>query len=387
MIIKTLNIQNFRNYTFLNLELNDKINIIYGENGQGKTNLLESIYLLGFTTSHRTFTSDNLIKSGEETAIVKGKLIKDLPYNLEIDLSKTKKQIKIDDKIITKNTDYIEKMNVIIFSSEDLNLIKGSPGERRKYFNLELSQLSINYYSALNDFNKLLKIRNEYLKELNQNIPIDLSYFHILTDYLVNKSIFIYQMRNKFVEKLNKICPPIYEEITGLKGFNIKYVPSIELENFDKENIKRVLEDAYNNHLEKEIRLKSTLYGPHRDDFTFNLEDNNLKEFGSQGQQKMAVIALKLSEIEIFQDFKHTSPIILLDDVFSDLDNKKKNNLLKHIDKDMQVIITTTDLDSIDKELLTKAKLIHIDNGQIKEIEVEKWTKIMNTMMYPIFKF
>ena len=372
MIIKTLNIQNFRNYTFLNLELNDKINIIYGENGQGKTNLLESIYLLGFTTSHRTFTSDNLIKSGEETAIVKGKLIKDLPYNLEIDLSKTKKQIKIDDKIITKNTDYIEKMNVIIFSSEDLNLIKGSPGERRKYFNLELSQLSINYYSALNDFNKLLKIRNEYLKELNQNIPIDLSYFHILTDYLVNKSIFIYQMRNKFVEKLNKICPPIYEEITGLKGFNIKYVPSIELENFDKENIKQVLEDAYNNHLEKEIRLKSTLYGPHRDDFTFNLEDNNLKEFGSQGQQKMAVIALKLSEIEIFQDFKHTSPIILLDDVFSDLDNKKKNNLLKHIDKDMQVIITTTDLDSIDKELLTKAKLIHIDNGQIKEIEVEK---------------
>ncbi len=372
MIIKTLDIKNFRNYEYLTLELNDKINIIYGQNGQGKTNLLESIYLLGFTNSHRSFTSDTLIKSGEDKAIIKGKLIKDIPYNLEIEINKTKKQVKIDDKIINKITDYIEKMNVIIFSSEDLDLIKGSPSERRKYFNLELSQLSINYYSALNDFNKLLKLRNEYLKELNQNIPIDLNYFHILTDYLINKSVFIYQMRNKFVEKLNKICPPIFKEIANIEGFNIKYHPSIELENFDKETIKKALDDAYNNYLEKEIRLKSTLFGPHRDDFTFNIENNNLREFGSQGQQKMAVIALKLSEIEVFKDFKQTSPIILLDDVFSDLDNKKKNNLLKYIKGDMQVIITTTDLDSIDKSLLTKAKLIHIANGQILEKEVEK---------------
>ena len=372
MVIKTLNIQNFRNYTSLHLELDDKINIVYGENGQGKTNLLESIYLLGFTTSHRSFTSDNLIKSGEEKAIIKGKLIKEIPYELEIDLTRTKKMVKIDDKVVSKQADYIEKMNVIIFSSEDLDLIKGSPGERRKYFNLELSQLSINYYSALSDFNKLLKIRNEYLKELNLNMNVDLNYFHILTDYLVNKSIFIYQMRNKFVEKLNKICPPIFEEIAGIKKFNIKYIPSVELENFDKENIKKALEDAYNNHLEKEIRLKSTLYGPHRDDFTFNIENNNLREFGSQGQQKMAVIAIKLSEIEVFKNFKQTSPIILLDDVFSDLDNTKKNNLLKHINKDMQVIITTTDLDSIDEKLLSKAKLIHIKNGKIVKKEVEK---------------
>ena len=387
MIIKKLEIKNFRNYDLLCRELNDKITIIYGQNGQGKTNLLESIYLLGFTNSHRSFTSENLIKSGEEKAIIKGTLIKDIPYKLEIDLTKTKKQVKIDDKIINKLTDYLAKMNVIIFSSEDLDLIKGSPGERRKYFNLELSQLSINYYSALNDFNKLLKLRNEYLKELSLNMPIDLNYFNILTDYLVNKSIFIYQMRNKFVEKLNKICPPIFEKIANIKGFNIKYHPSVELENFDKETIKKTLEDAYNNYLEKEIRLKSTLYGPHRDDFSFNIEDNNLKEFGSQGQQKMAIIALKLSEIEVFEDFKQTSPIILLDDVFSDLDNNKKNNLLNHINKDMQVIITTTNLDSIEKKLLSNAQLIHIENGKILKNEVEKWTKKKNIMMSPIFKY
>ena len=256
MIIKTLDIKNFRNYDHLKLELNDNLNIIYGKNGQGKTNLLESIYILGFTNSHRSFTSDNLIKSEKEKAIIKGKLIKDISYNLEIDLTKTKKQVKIDDKIITKLNDYIEKMNVIIFSSEDLDLIKGSPNERRKYFNLELTQLSINYYSAINDFNKLLKLRNEYLKNLSMNIPIDLNYFHILTDYLINKSIFIYQMRNKFVEKLNKVCPPIFEQIAGIKGFNIKYNPSINIETFDKEEIKKAMEEAYNNHLEKKFILK-----------------------------------------------------------------------------------------------------------------------------------
>ncbi len=370
MIIKNIEMHSFRNYESLKINLDDKINIIYGENGQGKTNLLESIYILGLTSSHRSYTSDNLIKSGKDKAIIKGTLQKEIPYNLEIDLSKTKKTVKIDNNVITKISDYIEKMNIIIFSSEDLDLIKGSPGDRRKYFNLELSQISANYYQTLSDFNKLLKTRNELLKDLNMGLKIDLNYFDILTDYLINKSVFIYQMRKKYVEKLNKICPSIYENIAKIKNFNIQYYPSIDLKTFEKEEIKSTLYQAYKNNHEKEVKLKKTLYGPHRDDFIFNIEDNSVKEFGSQGQQKMAVIALKLSEIEIFKDYKQTSPIILLDDVFSDLDNNKKNNLLNYIDSGMQVIITTTNLDSIDKKLLSKAKLIHIKDGKIiKEVE------------------
>lgn len=387
MIIKNLEIRHFRNYTTLNIDLNDKINIIYGQNGQGKTNLLESIYLLGFTASHRTQTIENLIQTNKEKAIVKANIQKDLPYTLEINITKNKKQVKIDNQVITKIADYIEKMNIIIFSSEDLKLIKGSPKDRRRYFNLQLSQLSTNYYQALIDYNKLLKIRNEYLKDLNQNAPIDTNYFDILTDYLINKSVFIYQMRNKYVEKLNEICPNIFKKISTKKGFNIKYIPSIEINSFDKETIKNNLKQLYKDNLEKEIKQKTTLYGPHRDDFTFNIESNNLKDFGSQGQQKMAIIALKLSEIEIFKNFKQTNPIILLDDVFSDLDNSKKNNLLNHIDKDMQIIITTTNLDSIDKKLLTNAKLIHIKNGKILKKEVEKWTKIKNIITNQISKY
>ena len=372
MILKNISIKNFRNYKNLNLKLSKRINIIYGQNGQGKTNILESIYVLALTKSHRSFIDNNLVKNGEEQAIIKGILKKNISYNLEIIIGKTKKQVKIDDKFETKLSDYIEKMNVIIFSSEDLELIKGSPKERRNYINLELSQLSSNYYKALNDFNKLLKIRNESLKKMNNMEKIDMNYFNILTEYLINKSVFIYQMRNQYIQKLNKICPHIFKEISNIENFNIKYKPSIIIDSFEKNCIKEMLEKEFIENREKEINAKMTLFGPHRDDFEFCIVDDNLRDFGSQGQQKMAVLALKLSEIEVFSDYKKTSPIILLDDVFSDLDSVKKNNLLKHINNNMQVIITTTDLDSIDQKILKKSKLIHIKNGEVLQEEVKK---------------
>ncbi len=384
MILKNINIRSFRNYSKLDLDLDSKINIIYGNNGQGKTNILESIYVLALTKSHRSFIDNALIKEGEESAVIRGTLKKDISYNLEIILTKSSKKVKIDNTLQHKLSDYIDKMNVIIFSSEDLDLIKGSPGERRKYINLELSQLSSNYYNVLNDYTKLVKIRNEMLKKMSLKESVDKSYFDILTDYIINKGVFIYQMRNKYIEKLNQICPEIFKQISKLDGFNIKYTPSIEIEDYNQENIRNILESKLKGGLEKEIEAKTTLYGPHRDDFEFHLNDKNLKNYGSQGQQKMAVLALKLSEIEVFKDYKKTSPIILLDDVFSDLDNNKKNNLLKHIDKNMQVIITTTDLDSIEKNILNKAKLIHIKNGKIKE-EVKKWKK--NIITNPISKY
>ena len=176
----------------------------------------------------------------------------------------------------------------------------------------------------------------------------------------------------KYIKKLNNLCPGIFKEISKIAKFNIRYKPSIIFEDYTKENIRTTLEQKYKDSLEKDIIAKTTLYGPHRDDFEFCIAEDNLRSFGSQGQQKMAVIALKLSEIELFKDYKQTSPIILLDDVFSDLDNNKKNNLLKHINKDMQVIITTTDLDNIDKKIIKQAKLINIKNGKIVQNEVIK---------------
>lgn len=371
MYIKNIEIHNFRNYAHLNLSFSKNMNIIYGLNGQGKTNLLESIYMLALTKSHRSYIDSNLIKENEQTANIKATILNDISYNIELILQKTKKTLKIDANKVERLASYLTKMNVIIFSSEDIELIKGGPLSRRKYLNIELSQISENYYQALFDYNKLLKIRNDYLKKISNNEQIDNNYFNIITEYLINKAVFLYQMRDRYIEKLNKICPKIYEEISNLKGFQIKYNPDISIKNFTKEEITNTLQEKYKDNYDKEVALKMTLYGPHRDDFTFYIESFNLKEFGSQGQQKMAILTLKLSEIEIFKDYKKTSPIILLDDVFSDLDANKQNNLLKHIDKNMQIIITTTDLVDLKKEIIKGAKLILIENGKVIKEEVK----------------
>ncbi len=367
MILKDIEIRNFRNYEHLKLSLDKNINIIYGKNGGGKTNILESIYVLALTKSHRALNNIDLIMKSKEKALIKGTIHNDISYNLELELTKSKKQVKIDNDLILKKGEYISMMNIIIFYSEDLELIRGFPSNRRKYLNLELSQISKNYYNTLNDYNKLLKTRNDYLRKIANKEIIDMSYFDILTEYLVEKSVFIYQMRDKYIEKLNEICPKIYKDITKANNFKIQYNPSTDLKDKSKEMIREELKKVLTDNYEKEVKLKTTLYGPHRDDFEFILNNENLKNYGSQGQQRIAVLSLKLSEIQIFKDYKKNNPIILLDDVFSELDIDKKNNLLKYIDNDMQVIITTTDLDNIDSKLKAKAKLIKVHKGKVME--------------------
>ena len=367
MILKDIEIRNFRNYEHLKISLNENINIIYGDNGGGKTNILESIYVLALTKSHRALTNEDLIKANKESASIKGTMLNNISYNLELELLKTKKQVKVDNNVIKKLGEYISMMNIIIFYAEDLELIRGFPSNRRKYLNLELSQISKNYYNTLNDYNKLLKTRNEYLKKISNKEKIDQGYFDILTEYLIEKSVFIYQMREKYISKLNEICPKIYKDITKAKDFKIAYKPSINLKDFTKETIRAAMRENLALNFEKEVKFKTTLSGPHRDDFEFLLQGENLKNYGSQGQQRVAVLSLKLSEIQVFKDYKKNNPIILLDDVFSEIDHEKKNNLLKYINRDNQVIITTTDLDNIDEKLKEKAKLIKIKKGKIIE--------------------
>lgn len=368
MYLKSIDIKNFRNYDHLSIELNKGINIIYGKNAQGKTNLLESIYFLALTKSHRSFIDDNLIKNEKDMATISGKMICNrIPKNLEIHLSKNK-TLLIDKKKITKVSDYISKMNVIIFYPEDLDIIKGSPNQRRKFLNLELCQLYSNYYVILNEFNKLLKMRNDYLKKISLNHSYDKNYLEILNNYFVDKGIYLFQMRKKFVEKLNECAPIIYKNITGNENFYIKYITNINLEQ-DKESIKKEFLDTLSKNFEREVKLKSTIIGPHRDDIEFYLNNENIKNYGSQGQQRVTVLAVKLGEIEIFKKYKETNPILLLDDIFSELDTRKKNNLLRYIKKSVQTIITTTDLNQINKKIIEKSKLIQIENGQIKKIE------------------
>lgn len=366
MFIKNINLINFRNYDKLKLSFEKNVNIIYGNNGQGKTNLLESLYVLAMTKSHRSYIDNNLIKNDKPNLKISGNIyINKYKSKLEIYIDDKNKHLKIDNNEVKKISDYISKMNIIIFYPDDLQLIKGSPSERRRFLNLELSQLHRDYYILLNDYNKILKIRNDYLKKKK---TYDDTYFKIITNYLIEKSISLYKLRNKFIIKLNDQAEKIYFDLTGIKKFNIKYKTSLNFDNFETSNLKEKLTLEIEKIYEKEIKYKSTLIGPHRDDIEFYIDDENIKTYGSQGQQRMAVLALKLSEIDIFKKYTGNFPILLLDDVFSELDKKKKNNLLKYINNDIQVLITTTDLTNINKKLLNKSKLIKIEDGQIEKI-------------------
>ena len=284
---------------------------------------------------------------------------KNIIKNLEISFMKNEKVLKCDKKIINKASDYLTNLNVIIFYPEDLEIIKGSPKNRRKYIDTELSQLNRSYCIILNEFNKLLRMRNEYLK----NETFDENYFEILNDYYIEKAMILYKMRSKFVDRLNDLSPFIYQDIMKIEGFHLEYrINDFDFEgNFDKQKVV----DYSKKIRAKELLYKTTLFGPQRDDLEFYLGENNMKFFASQGQQRAAVLALKLSEIEIFYKNTDEKPILLLDDVFSELDKKKKNNLLKYIENNVQTIITTTDLSNISIKIKRKANLIEIRNGLI----------------------
>lgn len=362
MFIKSIYLDNFRNYKSLKIDFQSGINIIVGENGQGKTNLLESIYVLGLTKSHRSFIDNNLIKDGSKKAIIQGIVENEsISTKYEIELG-TQKNLMIDGDSIKKISDYISNINIIIFYPDDLELIKGSPNLRRKYINMELSQLQSNYMIVLNDYNKILKMRNDYLK---QGI-IDENYLTILTNYLIEKATLITIMRNKFITHLNEIISNIYENISSISNFKINYKTNLNFLNFEKETIENRYKQVFSSNIELERKYKTTMFGPHKDDLEFFIGNYNLKTYGSQGQQRMAVLALKLAEIEIFKKYKSTVPILLLDDVFSELDDKKKNNLLNYISNDIQTIITTTDLNNIDSSIVKNSKIIEIINGNIK---------------------
>lgn len=364
MILKQIEMTNFRNYDHLSLSLHPHINIIYGENGQGKSNLLESIYVLGQTKSHRSSIDNHLIKEGVDFSKITGILEEEaLPTKLEIVLTDTSKKMKVDENEISKVSEYISHLDVIIFYPEDLEIIKGAPMLRRKFINTELSNLQEIYYNVLTDYNKLLKMRNEYLK----GDIFDIHYFDILTQYFIQKAVLLYKMRLKFIDRINEYAENIYENLMHIKGFHIVY----KVADFSKEDaiVEENLYHFYEENKEKERLYKKTLFGPHHDDLIFYIENKDMLAYSSQGQQRAAILTFKLAEIELYKKYKKRLPIILLDDVFSELDHQKKNNLMKYIGQNLQVIITTTELDHLTDKQKKNAKFIQIENGKVKKQE------------------
>ena len=368
MYLSNLELSHYRNYTKTKIKLNNELNIFIGDNAQGKTNILESIYILALTKSHRVGYENNIIQNGYEACRISGSIKNDrIKNDLKIGITKDTKQVFINNNKIQKIVSYISNMNVIMFCPNDLDIIKGSPQIRRNLLNIEISQLYPLYIDYLNEYNKLLKNRNEYLKQMNVNGNTDNRYLEILNEKIVERGTEIYLYRKEYLDYINNNIKDIYNKIIGIDNINIVYETNIEFKEFSKEKIKEKYLKMLNNNINKEIMQGMTLYGPHRDDFSFYIGDDNLKFYGSQGQQRIAIISFKLAEVGLFKEIKNTTPILLLDDIFSELDIKKRNKLIKYLPINIQTIITTTDLKNIKKEIVENSKIFIVENGNIRE--------------------
>lgn len=357
MIIESLELKNYRNYDELHMQFSPGTNILYGNNAQGKTNILESIYICSTTKSHRGSKDRELIHFGQDESHIKMNVRKnDVPYRIDMHLKKNKtKGVAINGIPIRKASELFGIVNVVFFSPEDLNLIKNGPAERRKFIDLELCQLNKLYVHSLVSYNRVLMQRNKLLKEL---------FFHpeyeetldVWDMQLAQYGREIIRYREEFIAQLNEIIYDIHLKLSGGKEhLKIVYDPNTPA---DK------LEEEIRRSRQLDMKQKTTLVGPHRDDIGFFMGDIDIRKFGSQGQQRTAALSLKLAEIELVKKLVKDYPILLLDDVLSELDGNRQNELLSAI-QHIQTMITCTGLEDFINNRFQIDKLYHVVEGTV----------------------
>jgi len=363
MQIQELKLLNFRNYDKLTISFNKNLNIIYGKNGSGKTNLVEAIYVLALTRSFKQINDKTLIKNGTNLTRIDGVLNNQYQNTYKVIITNEGKKVKIDNNKVTKISDYVAKINIVLFHPNDLKMIKDTPSVRRKYLNIAISQLYIDYLKKLNDYNKVLKTRNAYLKQMYLNGNSLNSYLQVITEKIIDLGIEICTARKKYIELINQYILKIYKKIAINGELKIKYTSDF------LNKTKEELISMYNKSLKRDLTFGKTNLGIHHDDFIFLLDDLDLKDYGSEGQQKNAVISWKFSEISIFKTEKNVTPILILDDLLSELDLEKIKNILSMIDSDVQTFITTTEFEKLSSLLNSQSyQKYYISNGKLEEV-------------------
>ena len=357
MIIKSLELANFRNYEELNISFDKGTNILYGDNAQGKTNILEAMYVSATTKSHKGSKDKEIINFDKEEAHIRTYLEKEnVETRVDMHLRKNKsKGIAIDGQKIKKAADLMGLLNVVFFSPEDLSIIKDGPAERRRFADMELCQLDSFYLYNLNHYNKIIGQRNKLLKDMYFQPELKET-LNIWDSQLVSFGSKIIERREQFVKQLGDIIFDIHKKLSGGKEeLVIAYEPDVSIEDFEKQM-------KYNQ--DKDIRLKQTTTGPHRDDFSFVVNGVDIRKYGSQGQQRTAALSLKLSEIELVKKISKDTPVLLLDDVLSELDSNRQNYLLNSIGN-IQTIITCTGLDEFINNRFEINKIFKVTNGTV----------------------
>lgn len=353
--INSVSLTNFRCYSSYLRSFSSNLVLIYGPNAVGKSSLIESIYLLSLTKSPRTSNEKDMIKDQKNNFFINGSFVSSVnnKYVVSFGFDGDKKVIKKNGSIIKKTSDYIGSIDAVWFSSKDLNLINGTPKERRSNFDRIICQISKVYFTALSNYKKLLKERNALLKWLIlENKTNNVVLLETIDQKVVSEGKKVIKTRKKIIEKMNEILQKTHSEISGTNELiEIKYVPNVDENSF---------EDELKKHLHDDVKHGNTSVGPHKDDYIFIINNKNIGAHGSQGQQRNVVLSLKLSEVQLIYEVKNEYPILLLDDVFSELDKNRQNKLLKNINSEVQTFITTTSISDIEKEIIEHAELIHM---------------------------
>ena len=357
MQVDSINLINFRNYENLKLNFSQNLNMIIGQNGQGKTNIVEAIHFLSFAKSFRTSKDKEVINFGYDTSYIKA-ITKNQngKSNIDIKLSKdSKKAVNIDSSPISKISDLMGIVNVVIFSPEDTKIVSDSPSYRRAFMDKEISQIRPVYYNLLLDYNKTLNNKNTMLKSpKTDSIMLDI-YDEQLSDIMEK----IISYRVNFIQKISVIAKNTHAQISSQKE-NLIVEYKGNLKSNTKENIYLELKNAR----QDDIRLSTSTKGIHKDDIMLKIQDTDIRKFGSQGQKKTATIALKLSEIDLIYEMKNEYPIVILDDIFSELDITRRKMLIEKL-YNIQTFITTTEKIDIEKEI----KYFEVKEQKVFEID------------------
>lgn len=357
MIIESIELQNYRNYEKLHMDFSPGTNIFYGDNAQGKTNILEAVYVCCTTKSHRGSKDKEIIRFDQEESHIKLNIRKqDVPYRIDMHLKKNKtKGVAVNGVPIRKASELFGIVNVVFFSPEDLNIIKNGPSERRRFIDLELCQLNKLYVHALVQYNKVVVQRNKLLKELAFRPEYE-STLDVWDMQMVQYGSQVIQYRRDFIRQLNEIIVGIHKTLSGEKeSLEIFYEPNVSIESF-AQSLKRSRES--------DIRLKTSSIGPHRDDISFIVNGIDIRKFGSQGQQRTAALSLKLAEIELVKYLVKDYPILLLDDVLSELDGNRQEHLLSGINH-IQTMITCTGLEDFLSHRFPIDKIYKVVEGTV----------------------
>lgn len=357
MYIESIQLKNFRNYEFLEMEFDKGTNILYGDNAQGKTNILEAVYLCGTSKSHKGSKDKEIIRFHEDESHIRMMIRKDeMSYKIDMHLKKNKaKGVAINGLPIKKARELLGVVNLVFFSPEDLNIIKNGPSERRRFLDLELCQLDTIYLTDLANYNHIVNQRNKLLKDMSLNSRLR-DTLDVWDMQMVHYGKAIIEKRKAFVEELNEIVHEIHRNLTGgIEQIDVVYEPNTQSKNFE--------EMLFRNR-ERDFRMKMTSTGPHRDDLCVMINGIDIRKYGSQGQQRTAALSLKLSEIYLVKRRIKDTPVLLLDDVLSELDSSRQTYLLDSI-HDIQTMITCTGLDDFISHQFQINKVFHVIKGAV----------------------